>query len=366
MSDKKTETAVEKNGFKLLAKYRGAIMGLAALWILFFHEWQIMITVPGKAAEIELYIKRVGFCGVDIFLFLSGIGLVFAIGKGSILSFYYRRLKRVYLPFFIVGFIRFITEKVDAGIFWKNVLCINFYQTNMYSFLWFVPAILTLYLLFPLYYKVYDKAADKTLFTGAMFVLWLAIALFCRESLRADLWGFFNRIPVFLFGIHAGYLSKTHKNPFSKTTWLSLGIILVAGLYFAYLANFIGVGFIVPTSNCFLPNLIIAVSYPFVTAKILDILCNLPKVNVIGKGIVRFFSFFGMFSLELYCVQEWLGGKILAEIPNYSPLMKNFAVFSVSVFAGFILYLIVKYFWVLVEMGVTKIKNKNEVINNKK
>ena len=46
----------------------------------------------------------------------------------------------------------------------------------MYSFLWFVPAILTLYLLFPLYYKVYEKAADKTLFTGAMFVLWLAFA----------------------------------------------------------------------------------------------------------------------------------------------------------------------------------------------
>ena len=103
MSDKKTETAVEKNGFKLLAKYRGAIMGLAALWILFFHEWQMMITEPGKAAEIESYIKRVGFCGVDIFLFLSGIGLVFAIGKGSILSFYYRRLKRVYLPFFIIN-----------------------------------------------------------------------------------------------------------------------------------------------------------------------------------------------------------------------------------------------------------------------
>ncbi|MBO5342834.1 MAG: acyltransferase [Ruminococcus sp.] len=364
MSNEKKETAVKKNGFELLTKYRSAIMGMAALWILFFHEWQMTITEPGKAAEIESYIKRIGFCGVDIFLFLSGMGLVYAIGKSNILTFYYRRLKRVFLPFFIVGLIRFITEKWETTVFWKNIFCVNFYQTNMYSFLWFVPAILTFYLLFPLYYKIYEKASDKTLFTGAMFILWLGIALYCRNSLRADLWGFFNRIPVFLFGIHAGYLSKTKKDAFSKTTWLSLAVILAAGLYFAYLANFIGVGFIVPTSNCFLPNLLIAVSYPFVIAKLLDMLSSIPKINIIGNGIAKFFSFFGLFSLELYCVQEWLGGRILPKMANNSPFMKNFAVFSISIIAGFVLYLIVKYFWVLVELAVSKLKGANKVTNN--
>jgi hypothetical protein len=169
-------------------------------------------------------------------------------------------------------------------------------------------------------------------------------------------------------------LGKSKNQEFKgiAATSLIIGIIIAAsvsvlGLIFIdNLANFIGVGFIVPTSNCFLPNLIIAVSYPFVTAKILDILCNLPKINIIGKGIVRFFSFFGMFSLELYCVQEWLGGKIRAEIPESSAFMKNFAVFSVSILAGFILYLIVKYFWVIAEMAVSKIKNTNKVTNNKK
>ncbi len=356
MENKKTNSPT-KNGFELLTKYRGAIMGMAALWILFFHEWQILATGGGKIAEIEMFIKRIGFCGVDIFLFLSGIGLVFAIGKGNILSFYYRRLKRVYLPFLIVAIIRFITEKWQPDFFRNNILCINFYKTNMYSFLWFVPAILTFYLLFPLYYKIFDKAKDKTLFTGTILLLWLALSLFARDTLRGDLWGFTNRIPVFLLGIHGGYLTKTRKEPFSKATWLMLSILLVIGLYFGYLANFIGVGFIVPTSNCFLPNLIIAISFPFVVSKILDLLCNIPAVGIVGKGIVKFFSFFGLFSLEIYCVQEWLGGIVLTKMAYESPMVKNLVIFIVSTAAGFVLYFAVKYFWIFIEFIFKKTKS---------
>ena len=195
---------VSQDGFAVLSKYRGAIMGMAALWILFFHEWQKLFVDSGTIGEVEKYIQRIGFCGVDIFLFLSGIGLVFAISKGTVASFYYRLLKRVFLPFLIVGILRAVTEKWSFAVFWKNVLCINFYQSNMYSFLWFVPMILTFYVLFPLYYKIFSKASNKLMFTGAVFLLWLMLTLCFRETLRSDLWGFTNRIPVFLFGIYAG------------------------------------------------------------------------------------------------------------------------------------------------------------------
>ena len=32
----------EKNGLALLSKYRGALMGVAALWVLMTHEWQLI------------------------------------------------------------------------------------------------------------------------------------------------------------------------------------------------------------------------------------------------------------------------------------------------------------------------------------
>ena len=351
----KTTDVKPANGLEVLTKYRGAIMGIAALWILFFHEWQCVFIDSGKLTEFESYIQRIGFCGVDIFLFLSGIGLVFAIGKGNILKFYYRRLKRVYLPFLIVGIIRYATEKWLPEVFRDNVLCINFYKSNMYSFLWFVPAILTFYLLFPLYYKIFSKASNKLMFTAAMFLIWMALSLFFRDKLRPDLYGFTNRIPVFLFGIYAGHLTKTYKEPFTKTTWFMLCTVLITGLYFAYLANFKGIGFIVPTSNCFLPNLLIAISFPFVVAKGLDILCGTINNGIIGKVIVKIFSFFGLFSLELYCVHEWLCGRMLPKIADKTPMMKNWAILAISTMAGFILYLIVKYFWVLVELIAGKI-----------
>ena len=54
-------------------------MGFAALWILVFHEWQMLSTPGTTAYEVEWYIKYIGFCGVDIFFVLSGIGMSYAL-----------------------------------------------------------------------------------------------------------------------------------------------------------------------------------------------------------------------------------------------------------------------------------------------
>lgn len=75
-----------KAGFSLLTKYRSAVMGLAAIWIFVFHEWNNTFKM-----EIPFYIasriKQFGYGGVDIFLFLSGIGLTYAIGKTKLPGF---------------------------------------------------------------------------------------------------------------------------------------------------------------------------------------------------------------------------------------------------------------------------------------
>ena len=91
-----------RNGFLLVSKYRNAIMGIAALWVLFFHAW--IPVMPASTAGhfnlfgfIERYLKAIGYCGVDIFLLVSGLGLTFAIKKGSLLRFYYHFF--VYLPY---------------------------------------------------------------------------------------------------------------------------------------------------------------------------------------------------------------------------------------------------------------------------
>ena len=67
----------EKNAFLLISKYRGAIMGFAALWIFFFHEWITLAPSDSVLAFPEAFLKRIGFCGVDIFLLLSAIRSLF-------------------------------------------------------------------------------------------------------------------------------------------------------------------------------------------------------------------------------------------------------------------------------------------------
>lgn len=260
------------HGLDLISKYRGAIMGFAALWILFFHEWVTLFVNNQVGVNIEGYLKRIGFCGVDIFLLLSGIGLTFAIRKGNVLTFYYRRIKRILLPFLVMAIIRCALEKWPIIEFWKNISGINFYTKSIYSFLWFVPAILTLYLFFPWYYKLFTKTKKPVLFFLCSLEVWLVFSLFVRETMRGDLYGFTNRIPVFLAGVLLGWLTKV-------------------------------------------------------------------------------LSFFGTFSLEFYCVQEWLGWKIMGKMfeqqrPGW---LINLAVLLAITAVSFAAHFLFQQFWKLVD-----------------
>ena len=72
-----------------LSRYRGVLMGIAIIMIVLFH-----VALPRSSAFFGL--KRMGNMGVDIFFFLSGIGLWFAWTKRpELLHFYRRRLLRI-------------------------------------------------------------------------------------------------------------------------------------------------------------------------------------------------------------------------------------------------------------------------------
>ena len=50
--------------------------------------------------------------------------------------------------------------------------------------MWFVPAILTLYLVFPLYWAIFSRAKNKTVFTLTVLVIWLLVSMVLRDRLR--------------------------------------------------------------------------------------------------------------------------------------------------------------------------------------
>lgn len=302
------EHNISKNGFLLLSKYRTAIMGFAALWILFFHVWQPLIPVSSNMVInvfvlAEHFIKYFGYSGVDIFLLLSGAGLTYAIKKESIPVFYTRRLRKILPSYLLLAVIKSIVEKWTILDFFRNVSGYNFYTVHIFSFLWFIPAIFTFYIFFPLYYRLFSKAGNKLFFTFCVILGCMLITFLVHNTMRYDLFAFTNRIPIFVVGIYVGYVSQNHKEiVFKRWIYLLLLIILSLGLYLAFLYNYTSFHIFVNQGNTFLPPFLIAISLPFLLAKLLDILES--RGLSLGKIFRVTLSFFGAMSLELYCFQD--------------------------------------------------------------
>lgn len=77
-------------------------MGIAALWVLAVHALDFGIRLPGKLAVIEKLMSY-GQVGVDMFFFLSGIGIFYSLEKETKLTLFYgKRLKRVYFHIWLL------------------------------------------------------------------------------------------------------------------------------------------------------------------------------------------------------------------------------------------------------------------------
>ena len=130
----------------LLSKYRTELMGFAIICVYLFHMSDL------KDMNI---IFRYGYMGVDIFILLSGIGLVYSWEKNSnIKNFYIKRFSRIFPAYFIVAVIYLVykaifetKEGIKGSIYLLTGL--NFWKYGDRIF-WYIPSIMALYIIFPL------------------------------------------------------------------------------------------------------------------------------------------------------------------------------------------------------------------------
>lgn len=138
----------------LINKYRKELFGIASCMIVFHH-----LTVKGSGnplADIYMFLRLLGAMGVDIFLFLSGIGLVNSYEKKySIKKFYIRRCKRI-LPAYLCIVLPFyfwndcIVSRNGIMMWIKHLLLLHFWEEGAGD--WYIAAIFVLYAVFPLIY----------------------------------------------------------------------------------------------------------------------------------------------------------------------------------------------------------------------
>ena len=145
-----------------ISTYRTELMGIATILILICHGPANGVEVP---AIIDGMMRWCGV-GVDLFLFLSGVGMYFSLRKRDrLIHWYLHRYTRILLPFLIFAAPYYLFRLyVDGGgliTFLFNITTISFWTAHEGA--WFVAMLLPLYLLTPWIAKMTDSCRNRTI-----------------------------------------------------------------------------------------------------------------------------------------------------------------------------------------------------------
>lgn len=212
-------------------KNKNAIMSLSALLILVFHLWIPVFAGSG----IEQFLVKTAYIGVDMFFFVSA----FAVGRKNIddyKDYVIKRFKGVYFKFVILAIIGAVYAKLKWQQLLKTVLFVELFQKGGGAFLWFLPAIMLMYILLPLYQKLFNKI--KIFAPITLLVIWLIVgSLVSNLTDYNEIFIFWNRIPIILFGYHApSFFLKLKDKHWQKV--ILCFIMLAVGVPLLYLFGY--------------------------------------------------------------------------------------------------------------------------------
>ena len=288
---------------------------IAAFQILFFHLW-----APLTSTQIEQFILKTAYVGVDMFFFLSAYSL--AGREIDYVPFLKDRVLKLYAKFAFFTLIMALFSKSFGVIrVVKSLTLIEFFQKGGGAFLWFIPAILILYIIYPLFLKWNSRF--KVIW---VLLIWLTGSVFAEHVLSyTTVFIFTNRIPVIL----AGYLFKTyctHNNNLRRSfiVLIPLGVLLLHMYGFKVRLNF-------PIKDMFY-----VLAIPTVLG--LVTLSSYVKKYAVTESL-------GSITLELYAVQMIFGQRILMwayNVFNKNALLTNIFVTGVMLLLAYIISYVIK------------------------
>lgn len=109
---------------KDIISFKTTLMGLSIFMVILCHT-------PNVGLRLLCFFPA-GLIGTDIFMFLSGYSLCYAIGKYPLKTFYYRRFVRIYPMFFILAVFMTLLhiyqgESIRVIDWLSNLFFISFY-----------------------------------------------------------------------------------------------------------------------------------------------------------------------------------------------------------------------------------------------
>ena len=226
-----------------------------------------------------LRVFKWGFIGVDVFMFVSAFGLCFSYERNPLRFFYFNRIKRI-LPLLLANTLMIAVLKVYAGsdlwsaikFFAINATTLNYYLPSANHGAWFIPAIVLLYLVFPVLSK------GISVFNGVGVLIVSALCFLLSWKIAPIIgWEYdclVARMPIFLLGILAFRLVQ------GKTNINATEVLMWAGIWVASLSY--------SQSNF------------FVAALFCPVFMILASLLLESSAMAKFFRWSGSHSLELF------------------------------------------------------------------
>ena len=312
----------------IISKYRTALMGIGTLLVLLIHGNEFYW------AEKLYFLKKIvneGSIGVEIFLFLSGIGLFFSMQKdGNVLKFYSRRFRRI-IPIYLL-----IAIPVYAIlIFWCGSKSISDYLIQVSTLglwlrsgqFWYVSFILPLYLLYPIIFYFISESHEKITLTSLLalsFILKIALII-----INVDYYNKIevavSRLPVFFIGCYCGKLVFYKKQINPKTATKVFLITLPLFLLIRILNSiFISRQSVLNESIIRISNLGLTFFIIYTAIICLNFFSNHQQLI-----FESFLNFFGKYSLEIYLVHSGL--MYLYKVSPLDSLYPQFCVYYIFI-----------------------------------
>ena len=285
-----------------ISRFRGELMGMAMLFIILFH-----VSLPRE--DLFFGLRRMGNIGVDIFLFLSGIGLWFSWTKTpSAKHFFAHRYLRIYPAWFIIALLYYVPRFQGRNLGdWIDLLgdiTVNwdFWLHDELTF-WYIPATMLLYCFAPPYMELIKRHPIYR-WLPVVMIMWCILVQYVTPIHMAlgHLEIFWSRVPIFFIGINMGDMVLHKRQLDGASLWMIL-LMFVMTL----------------TSSIFLEQNLHGL-FPLYVERMLYIPLTITTILLLNRmfrrtpaWFNRCFAFVGALSLECYLIHIHF---VLAYIPS--------------------------------------------------
>lgn len=305
------------DGYQRISNYKSQLMGISVMIVVYGH---LLYYHSGLMNYEDLNFTIWYTLGsVEMFMFVSGFGIYHSLKKNrDAYGFYWRRLSRLlpsFLPVMLVWCVAGMLKKgMTVGQAMGNLTGLGWWLQQDLQFNWYVPAILILYLLSPLFFDCIERKQSGFVFA--------ALALLIVAGWRSNLLMAITRFPTYFLGMYFGARHYAGEKPTrgKMIAWTVAGAVAMAIVPYFFL---VGRKYLWYYGMYWIPFFFVTPACAFG----LTWLMERQTKNTVGQKINRIWGFLGVRSFEIYLchlafyelclaldVQGWLRWIIIAAV----------------------------------------------------